>query len=147
MSTAPPFATLIPHAGAMVLLDEVVACDEQGIRCRTHSHRDPANPLTVDGVLPIWAGIEYAAQAMAAHFALQAGAQGAATSGLFGGLRDVICAAVRLDDVDSPLVVAASRVSFDPAGSIYDFTVTAEASGRELLRGRATVVQKTRGEL
>jgi len=138
----PSLAELLPHAGAMVLLDEVIAWDEQHISCRTRSHRNPANPLARDGVLPIWAGIEYAAQAMAAHFALQSGAQGAATAGLFGGLRDVVCAAARLDDVDTPLIVAATRVAFDPAGSIYDFLLTAEAGGRELLRGRATVVQR-----
>lgn len=139
-------ATLLPQAGAMVLIDAVVRHDERHIACRAHSHRDSANPLARDGALPIWAGIEYAAQAMAAHFALQAGVSGTATVGLLGGLRDVVCAVERLDDIESPLLVTAERLSHDRAGSIYAFTLTAELSGRELMRGRATVVQQAKGE-
>ena len=91
----------------MVLLDEVISHDERRITCRASSHRDPSHPLARDGMLPVWAGIEYAAQAMAAHFSLSAGVTGAATIGLLGALRDVVCEASRLDDVDSPLIVEA----------------------------------------
>ncbi len=143
MSAIPPMAKLLPQDGAMVLLDEVVSHDERAITCRARSHRDPANPLVRDGVLPVWAGIEYAAQAMAAHFCLSAGVHGEATIGLLGGLRDVVCEAARLDDVASPLIVKAERLAHDVAGSIYEFRVSAEDDGRLLLHGRATVVQKS----
>lgn len=144
MTAMPPIAKLLPQHGAMVLLDEVVSHDERRIACRASSHRDPANPLVDEGTLPVWAGIEYAAQAMAAHFCLSAGVTGAATIGLLGGLRDVVCEASRLDDVDSPLIVEAERLSHDAAGSIYGFRVSAENDGRLLLHGRATVVQQRR---
>lgn len=140
------FAALVPQSGSMVLLDEVVAHDEQSIRCKAHSHVDPAHPLVHGGVLPVFAGIEYAAQAMAAHFSLSAGIAGAATIGLLGALRDVVCAVDRLDDVDGALIVACERLSHERAGSIYAFDVLAEKDGRSLLRGRATVVQREREE-
>jgi predicted hotdog family 3-hydroxylacyl-ACP dehydratase len=140
-----PIAKLLPQGGAMVLLDEVVSYDERRIVCRASSHRDPANPLAHEGTLPVWAGVEYAAQAMAAHFSLSADVRGETTTGLLGGLRDVVCEVSRLDDVASALIVAAERLSHDTAGSIYGFRVSAEDDGRPLLHGRATVLQQRRG--
>lgn len=138
----PPIAALLPQAGAMVLLDEIVRCDERRIACRATSHRNPLHPLAHQGAVPVWAGIEYAAQAMAAHFCLCAGAGRAATMGLLGGLRGVECEAARLDDVDGALLVEAERLAQDGAGSIYAFRLTAESGGRLLIAGRATVVQR-----
>jgi predicted hotdog family 3-hydroxylacyl-ACP dehydratase len=141
---SPCVADLLPQRGEMVLLDEVVAHDERTIVCRAHSHRNAGNPLARGGVLPAWAGIEYAAQAMAAHFSLTSGSAGDMTMGLLGALRDVVCSVERLDDVASPLRIGAERLSHDTAGSIYAFRITAEDDGRTLLQGRATVVQRTR---
>jgi predicted hotdog family 3-hydroxylacyl-ACP dehydratase len=136
---------LIPQSGAMVLLDEVIAHDERHMRCLATSHRAPDHPLAHGGTLPVWAGVEYAAQAMAAHFTLQSRLAGRPTLGLLGALRDVRAAVARLDDVAGPLFVAVERLSRDAAGSIYAFAVSAEGE-RELLRGRATVVQRQAGE-
>jgi predicted hotdog family 3-hydroxylacyl-ACP dehydratase len=140
----PAVADLLPQRGAMVLLDEVIAHDERTIRCRANSHRRSDHPLACEGRLPAWAGVEYAAQAMAAHFSLSASTPGAMTIGLLGGLRDVVCAVERLDDVASPLCIEAERLSKDAAGSIYAFRITAEDDGRVLVHGRATVVQQVR---
>jgi predicted hotdog family 3-hydroxylacyl-ACP dehydratase len=125
----------------MVLLDEVVAHDAAHIVCRAGTHRSADHPLRQGDRLPVWAGIEYAAQAMAAHFSLGRATPGRATLGLLGALRDVRACVDRLDDVDGALLVAAERLSHDAAGSIYAFRVTGESDGRELLSGRATVVQ------
>jgi len=147
LNAAAPFvADLLPHSGTMVLLDEVVTHDDRTIRCRAHSHRRDGHPLAFQGVLPAWAGVEYAAQAMAAHFSLTAGTAGAMTIGLLGGLRDVVCFVERLDDIASPLCVDAERLSNDAAGSIYAFRIIAEADGRTLVQGRATVVQQVRDQ-
>ena len=128
----------------MRLLDAVLAHDERTIACSATSHRDGANPLRHGDMLPVWAGIEYAAQAMAAHFSLVSGVRGESTTGLLGALRDVECATSRLDDVASPLIVRAERLSHDAAGSIYAFRVHAQDDERPLLSGRATVVQQRR---
>ena len=66
-------AGLVPHAGAMVLLDRVEAWDAETVQCRARSHLDPANPLRRAGRLAACCGIEYALQAAAVHGALLAG--------------------------------------------------------------------------
>jgi len=58
-------AGMIPHAGAMHLLDGVLSWDADRIRCSSRTHRDRQNPLRMDGQLSALCGIEYAAQAMA----------------------------------------------------------------------------------
>ena len=60
-------AGMIPHAGRMCLLDEVVQWNAATIRCISRSHRDGSNPLRADSQLPALCGIEYAAQAMAVN--------------------------------------------------------------------------------
>jgi predicted hotdog family 3-hydroxylacyl-ACP dehydratase len=57
----------------MCLLDEVTGWDTERISCRTSTHRAADNPLRAHGQLGIACGIEYAAQAMAAHGALLGG--------------------------------------------------------------------------
>lgn len=60
-------ASLLPHAHPMVLLDSIVRWDSEGIVCSSRSHLAADNPLREGGHLSIFAGVEYAAQAMAAH--------------------------------------------------------------------------------
>lgn len=132
-------ATLIPHAGAMILLDEVVVWDADSIACKATSHRNADNPLRHRGSLPALAGIEYAAQAMAVHGALTSGESGAPVrAGLLAALREVTLHVTRLDDVASPMFVGARRLTLDGGRAIYTFTI--EATGYALLEGRATVV-------
>jgi predicted hotdog family 3-hydroxylacyl-ACP dehydratase len=135
-------ADLVPQSGAMVLIDEITSHDERTLTCRARSHARPDHPLAHRGMLPVWAGVEYAAQAMAAHFTLQSRFAGRPTLGLLGALRDVRASVTRLDDVRGPLFVAVERLSRDAAGSIYAFSLAAGDGSRELLRGRATVVQR-----
>lgn len=65
---------LIPHAGAMCLLERVIEYDDASICCEARSHLDVDNPLRHNGRLSTLCGIEYAGQAMALHGALRAGA-------------------------------------------------------------------------
>ncbi len=127
---------LLPHRGAMCLLDTVEAHDAARVVCRAASHRSAANPLQVDGRLPAAAAIEYAAQAMAAHGALAGGA--GATPGRLVAVRDVRLHAEWLDDVVEDLEIAATRLAAGPAGLVYAFVV--QAGGRALAEGRATVM-------
>jgi predicted hotdog family 3-hydroxylacyl-ACP dehydratase len=81
-------ARLVPHGGAMCLLDRALFWDADSIVCEADRHRDPANPLRRDGRLPAVCGVEYALQAMALHGALLA--SGAAQpAGYLSSLRDV----------------------------------------------------------
>ncbi len=133
-------ARLVPHAGAMCLLDRALAWDAEGVTCEADSHRDPDNPLRRDGRLPAVCGVEYALQAMALHGALLA--KGAAQpAGYLSSLRDVSFnggGAERLDAVAGPLGVRASALAAEAGGFIYRFEV--EGGGRTLLMGQAAII-------
>lgn len=135
-ATREAIARLVPHHGAMCLLDRVEACDANAIACLATSHRDPGNPLRRDGLLPAVCGLEYALQAMALHGALTAGA--AQGVGFLASLADVTLAVDRLDTVAGALRVTATALSRESRGFIYGFAV--EGEGRSLLTGRGTVV-------
>lgn len=130
--------TLVPHRGAMCLLDRVVACDANAIECRATSHRDAAHPLRVDGRLPALAAIEYAAQAMAAHGGSRSRvADAPVRPGRLAAVRDVRLHAATLDDA-AELVVRAECVAAGAALLVYAFAVS--AGERVLAEGRATVM-------
>ncbi len=135
----PDITQLVPQRGPMCLLHEVAHSDERGIVCSAVSHRSPDNPLRRAGMLPALAGIEYAAQALAAHCALlAAGAEGAPAQGLLAGVREVALHVARLDDIDAPLTVRAERLVANGSRLLYGFSI--EAGQRELLNGRVAVV-------
>ena len=131
----------LPHRGRMNLLGSVTHWDAAGIRCAADSHRDADNPLRRGGELPIACGIEYAAQAVAAHGALLAGEARAPAPGFLASVRSVTFGAKRLDDIAAPLEVSALRIGGDAGGLLYDFRV--EAAGRPLVAGRLAVILET----
>ncbi|WP_338664976.1 phosphotransferase [Pararoseomonas sp. SCSIO 73927] len=121
----------------MRLLDRVVAHDADSIACTATSHRDPANPLRRDGVLPVVCGVEYALQAMAAHGALTGDGE-AQPPGYLASLRGVEMAVERLDDIAAELRVEARALSRAARGFVYAFTVA--AGDRILLSGQAAII-------
>ena len=137
----------------MCLLDEVLEWDAERIRCRSLTHRAADNPLRAHGRLGGACGIEYAAQAMAVHGALLAGAAGPQSAqapdrpaaGYLVGLRGVRLHVLRLDDVPGELVCSAVRMAGDGGGALYDFDVRSDAV--ILVSGRATVVLDAGGRV
>ena len=130
--------TLIPHAGAMCLLEAVKAWDEEGIVCLTETHRDPANPLRRQGRLAMLHACEYGAQAAAIHGGLRARAVGqSAPAGYLAALRDVRWYADDLAAMDGPLEVAARLVLGDADYCIYAIQVS--AAGQALAEARITI--------
>jgi predicted hotdog family 3-hydroxylacyl-ACP dehydratase len=130
-------AAHIPHQGTMCLLESVEHWSASEICCTALSHRDANNPLRADGRLGISNGIEYAAQAMAVHGALLAGDAEPAKSGYLVSVRDVRWHRQRLDDIDSPLRIRATRLSGNDINVLYHFEVEADGP---LLSGRASVI-------
>ncbi|GIZ52557.1 3-hydroxylacyl-ACP dehydratase [Noviherbaspirillum aridicola] len=137
-------AARIPHQHDMLLLDRVESWSGQGVRCAASSHRDSANPLRARGRLAAVCGVEYAAQAMAVHGALDTlGALGAENSarpraGYLVSLRNVQLHVARLDDIAGELAIEVQRFSGDGNSVLYDFSV--QGDGKVLLEGRAAVV-------
>jgi predicted hotdog family 3-hydroxylacyl-ACP dehydratase len=129
---------MIPHDGAMCLLDEVLAWDATMLRCLSHRFSAADSPLRrADGRLGMACGIEVAAQAMALHGRLTAPAGGALVPGYLVSLRDVHLATAFITG-SGTLTITATRLMGDVGGASYDFTVTSEAE--KMLSGRATVL-------
>jgi predicted hotdog family 3-hydroxylacyl-ACP dehydratase len=129
---------LIPHAGTMCLLDQVTEWDERMIRCRAASHRDPANPLAVDGRLGAACGVEYAAQAMALHGGLTGAVGGRPAAGYLASLRALVLQVDRLDDLAGDLIIEAERLAGTAGSMSYRFSL--HHAGVLLLSGRAAVL-------
>ena len=132
---------LIPHSGEMCLLDEVAQWDDRSIRCVTHTHREPANPLRRDGHLSAVHAFEYGAQAAAVHGGLRARSAGVtAPPGYLAALRDARLHATRLDNINSSLEVRASRLFGDGANAVYECRVS--AGDTLIAEGRVTIIQR-----
>ncbi|MFK7978150.1 MAG: hypothetical protein AB8C02_18600, partial [Halioglobus sp.] len=63
-------SAMIPHDGAMCLLDAVEHWDQDTITCYSTSHHAADNPLRENGTLACITLVEYAAQAAAVHAGL-----------------------------------------------------------------------------
>lgn len=138
----PELGALLPHSGAMCLLEQVVSWDQQTIECRSGSHRAGDNPLRSGNCLPVEAGIEYAAQAMAIHGSLSGRQQaadqpGTPRIGYLAVLSQVEWVVPRLDDINEDLVIRAECLAASAQGSQYQFSLS--AAGNTLLSGQALV--------
>ena len=131
-------ATVIPHAGSMCLLDHVLECDAQRIRCIGRTHRAADNPMRTGGELSALCGIEYAAQAMAVHGAWDAKSDNKPRAGYLVALRDVACHTMRLDNLCDDLIIDAEKTMGDETRVIYRFSI--HAGTTKIMSGRATVV-------
>lgn len=131
-------ARLIPHTGAMCLLDTVDSWGDASIRCRTSLHRAPDNPLRQEGRFGALCAVEFAAQAMAVHGRLAGAVAEQPRVGYLASLRELVCRCARLDTVEGDLVIDAQRLMGDGAQVSYRFSVG--SATRELVSGRATVI-------
>ena len=61
----PDIRTLVPHAGPMVLLDRVIAADDENLCAEVRIRADSL--FCVAGEVGAWAGLEYMAQAIGAY--------------------------------------------------------------------------------
>lgn len=137
----PAIGDLVPHAGAMVLLERVAQWDDESILCLTESHHLADNPLRRGDQLPALAGVEYAAQAVAVHGSLT----GHDAAGYLAALRHVRCRVSRLDDVAGPLRVAARCRLVDGRALVYGFEVSGMAGDRVLIEGQLSIMLSGEG--
>ena len=128
-------AAHLPHQGAMSLLDEIVSWDATSVRALSNRHRAPDHPLRRGSVLPATAGIEYGAQAAAAHGALAS--NGSSPAGFLASMRGVTFHVPSLDDVVGPLEIIAEQLGSGDAGVLYRFEV--RDASQCLVEGRVSV--------
>lgn len=129
-------AVLIPHAGAMVLLDRVVSFDAESILCSTMSHCRADNPLRTGGRLPAVCGAEYGAQAAAVHGPAVSG--GREERGQVVFLRDVVWQVSDLARLTDPLFVRAECLHRDGRSLAYRFVLSVRE--RPVLRGECGII-------
>jgi predicted hotdog family 3-hydroxylacyl-ACP dehydratase len=134
-------ATLIPHQGAMCLLDRVIEWDKDRIVLATSSHRAPDNPLRLDGRLRAVNLCEYGAQAMAVHGGLSAQADGKAPRpGFLVSLRDVQLQVDFIETLNGELLVAAQKL-LETAGS-WQYSFEVAHAGETIATGRAAIMAR-----
>jgi predicted hotdog family 3-hydroxylacyl-ACP dehydratase len=132
-------AALIPHQGAMCLLEHVVEWNAQSIRLTTATHTSSANPLRSAGRLRAVHLCEYGAQAMAVHGGLVAQATGGrAEPGLLVSLRDVKLYCDYIDTLTGELTVEAQRLL--EGGGSWQYRFTVKHADTVLAEGRAAVI-------
>jgi predicted hotdog family 3-hydroxylacyl-ACP dehydratase len=139
MIAKPQWEHLIPHRGAMSLLETVLDWDNERIHLSALSHSRADNPLRSDGLLRAVHLCEYGAQAMAVHGGLLAQREGkVATPGFLVSLRDVHLHVQRIDDLPGALDVRALKLLDGGASWQYEFRI--EHRGKALVEGRAAVM-------
>ncbi len=144
MLTKTELCQLIPHAGRMCLLDEVLSWDRESVVCLSHSHRREDNPLRDNGQLAGIHAVEYGAQAMAVHGGLLARETGEPIRpGFLVSLRNVVLQVERLDLIESPLTVTARQLMADGGNLLYHFAV--HAQGSPIAKGKLAVMVQPEG--
>ena len=130
---------LVPHAGAMCLLDAVTNWDASHIACSS-AEPGAAHPLARDGRVPAIAACEYAAQAVAVHGALLDGVHGA-RDGMLAKLTDVELCTPFFPVGAAGVTVRAELLGRLATGCLYAFDVS--STGQAVASGRLIVAFTT----
>lgn len=128
---------LLPHAGAMLMIDSVEAFDEERISCLSERHQATDNPLYRDGRLAALHGIEFAAQAAAIHGGLLSKERKAPLR-VLAAVRKANFSRPWLDELPGPLRIVSTIVMLDPKAAVYQASVTHLAT--ELATMRLTLM-------
>jgi predicted exporter/predicted hotdog family 3-hydroxylacyl-ACP dehydratase len=141
VAQTPSLSSLIPHQGAMCLLERLIEWDEQRAVLETDTHRSPTNPLLTADKLRAIHLCEYGAQAIAVHGALRTQAGERPAPGMLVSLREVKLARDYVHDLPSSLRVEAECLHADRTHLQYRFSVT--HCGEVLAAGRAVVMLRS----
>ena len=130
----PPVASLLPHRGRAILVEDVVALLDDGIECRGRIPPDAA--LAREGRVPSFVALELAAQAAAVLEALRrrepAGAAASPRTGYLVSLRGVVMERPEIP-VGAPLSV--SLKSSGQAGGLGLYEAVVACEGLVCVRG------------
>lgn len=139
MITRDEIERLIPHKGAMCLLDRVVRWDTERLVAASGTHRDRDNPLREPCGLYAIALCEYAAQAMALHGALMRDPSDARapTPGMLVSLRNVAVHVGFVDTIDAELTIEVERLQALDVAIQYAFRI--RHADRMLIEGIAMI--------
>ena len=137
---------LLPHQGAMFLLERVTDYDRDKITCMTRSHLNPDNPLRHQERLPAHVAIEYAAQAAGIHGGLlnrELFPEAPAQMGYLAVISNAQWTVERLDTLSGELVIHALRTAVTPGGRAY--RVRIEHADQIIMTGDLVIALDTGG--
>ena len=138
--TLPDIHTLVPHSGAMSLLGRLLAADEETLDAQVTIKPDS---MFCDGsAVGAWVGVEYMAQAVAAHAGHAAKLRGEPVRvGFLLGTRRYTCS-VAAFAVGSVLNIHVQRALQAENGlGAFDCRILEAGEGRELASATITVFQ------
>jgi predicted hotdog family 3-hydroxylacyl-ACP dehydratase len=132
---------LIPHRGAMCLLDRVIEWDGEHVQLATATHCAADNPLRANGRLRSVHLCEYGAQAMAVHGGLVARTQGRTPRpGLLVSLREVKLNIDFVEQLGGELLITTRRLHGTATSWQYSFEIRHD--GAVLADGRAAIIAR-----
>jgi predicted hotdog family 3-hydroxylacyl-ACP dehydratase len=136
----PDIRTLVPHSGAMSLLDTLLEADAETLRARVSIR--PETMFCAGGAVGAWVGVEYMAQAVAAHAGYAARQRGEPVRvGFLLGTRRYACA-VPAFPVGSVLDIHVHcALKGDTGLGAFDCRILDAADGAELANATITVFQ------
>jgi predicted hotdog family 3-hydroxylacyl-ACP dehydratase len=139
----PDIRDLLPHSGPMVLLDHVVAADDESLCAAVRVRADSL--FYVDGGVDGWVGLEYMAQAIGAFAGFQARLRGEPVRiGYLLGTRHYECKRPRFD-LGCNLRIYVKRVLQSEDGlAVFDCRIDDESG--LVARANLTVFQIADGE-
>lgn len=137
--SVPDIHSLVPHSGAMSLLGRFVRADEESLVAQVGI--EPDTMFCVDGAVGAWVGVEYMAQAVAAHAGWCARQRGEPVRvGFLLGSRKYACSVASFP-VGSELNIHVRRALQGENGlGAFDCRIE-DGSGRELATATITVFQ------
>jgi predicted hotdog family 3-hydroxylacyl-ACP dehydratase len=134
-------AQLIPHQGAMSLLDRVASWDGTSIVALSATHHAADHPLRSQGGLRAVHLCEYGAQAAALHGGLVARAAGTrAAPGYLVALRDVSFSCSHIHELAGELEIRAELLLQD--GGSWQYGFAASHAGHSLASGRVAIIRR-----
>ena len=130
---------ILPHAGSMILLEQITSASADTLYASTQSHLDKSNPLLLNKQLNSINGIEYAAQAMAIHAHLIADTtQKQPQSGYLATVRNTTIDHPYLSQSKSELIIKVIRIMADQKGFSYNFQIY--DNEQSYISGRITII-------
>jgi predicted hotdog family 3-hydroxylacyl-ACP dehydratase len=138
LDTLPPVAEVVPHSGAMLLLDALLHADED--RCTVRATVRPAQLFTDAAGMPGWVGIEYMAQAIAAWAGMRERRAGRPPGiGFLLGSRRYACD-VPAFPIGSELTISV-QAELTGDNGLGQFACCLALDGREVARANVSVFQ------
>ena len=136
----PDIHELVPHSGAMSLLGRVLAADEENLSAEVAI--TAGSMFCADGAVGAWVGVEYMAQAVAAHAGYAGRLRGEPVRvGFLLGTRRYACAAPAFA-VGSVLHIHVQRALQGENGlGAFDCRIVDAGDGSELATATITVFQ------